>query len=900
MAQQLYANNAQSTLASSITNVQTTITLAGGTGALFPNPSGTQFFLVTLDSGAGVIEIVKCTSRSTDTLTVVRAQENTTGQAFSSGAAAELRITRDTLAGFARYIDRMADTSSTDNLLVTTAMDGNSYLCHNNDDGGTPIMAVDGSGGLWTFPTHQTIICTGSVTASSTTQITSTSIKTLIEASPASGKYLVQFTSGTYLGQVRVITTSTNNVINWTTALAGAPANGSTFTIYQSNYSVINNAGSTDLTPVSVTSSAGVLTIAQNTGSRSVIANGAEAITSITYDNLSTLRRMLVVIRWNTARALTNGTNLLLTNGASKLTSIGDIGFYEITSSDGVTATTREISYASAVSGSAGSGFFNTGIQNGSFSGLTTSSVDTGITIASGHKGILYSLSIANLSPSNMRNVFVELPAAKYLAYSVPIPNSSSVELLRKPKIINNGDLLKLSCLAQVYPLTGHTIAITHGSLTASGTANVVPSTAGDLHGLSDGQYVAVSGATQAGYNLTTRVQTRYFPTSITSVTTTATVTLNNHGLAVGNSFTITGASNSANFNGTFTVLGVTNNNVFTYTIVSAGGVTAQGDIYLTTNSTFQYLVNTGTVSPATGTPVVGDLIASYSYQDIGDTSYQGGCVNVPYTSIAMSTLTSALVNSGANREATMTTSGAHGLNAGDVVLITGVSNANEFNGFQTIVSVPSSTTFTFDVPPLATASGTLTNASLYGVQFTQVFTSATSTLFESIQLSNITGTGPGGTVNPPVTAGNITFSSPTVTVVTTVPHGFKTGDLVTISGTTNTVTINTSTIAPYNGTFVVTVTNSTTFTYVIGAVGVTSPSTGTPIVSGFNEVADASVYVTDTNGFMKYALCQNLQVPQNSTIELIEGPKRLAANDIIKAISRRGGTINVTYAGKQ
>jgi len=84
MTIQLYANNAKTTLAAPITATQTTITVAPGTGSLFPSPTTGQQFKVTLVSAASssTYEICNCTARSGDTLTVVRAQEGTTGTPF--------------------------------------------------------------------------------------------------------------------------------------------------------------------------------------------------------------------------------------------------------------------------------------------------------------------------------------------------------------------------------------------------------------------------------------------------------------------------------------------------------------------------------------------------------------------------------------------------------------------------------------------------------------------------------------------------------------------------------------------------------------------------------------------------------------------------------------------------
>lgn len=103
MATQLFANNAASVLASSITNVATTLSVSAGHGARFPSPTGSDFFLATLcqQGSAGEInfEIVKVTARSTDTFTIVRAQEGTTGLAYNAGDKVELRITKGTMEG---------------------------------------------------------------------------------------------------------------------------------------------------------------------------------------------------------------------------------------------------------------------------------------------------------------------------------------------------------------------------------------------------------------------------------------------------------------------------------------------------------------------------------------------------------------------------------------------------------------------------------------------------------------------------------------------------------------------------------------------------------------------------------------------------------------------------------
>lgn len=75
----LFANNAVTTLGSALSNTATTAQLFAGSGALFPSPGPGQYFVATLtDAATGLLtEIVHVTARSTDTVTIVRAQEGT-------------------------------------------------------------------------------------------------------------------------------------------------------------------------------------------------------------------------------------------------------------------------------------------------------------------------------------------------------------------------------------------------------------------------------------------------------------------------------------------------------------------------------------------------------------------------------------------------------------------------------------------------------------------------------------------------------------------------------------------------------------------------------------------------------------------------------------------------------
>lgn len=92
---QLFTDNAFSTLASSIGSGATSISLATGEGARFPSPSGGDYFDLTLTQAGSETqwEIVRCTARSSDTLTVTRGQEGTSALGWTAGDKAEIRIT---------------------------------------------------------------------------------------------------------------------------------------------------------------------------------------------------------------------------------------------------------------------------------------------------------------------------------------------------------------------------------------------------------------------------------------------------------------------------------------------------------------------------------------------------------------------------------------------------------------------------------------------------------------------------------------------------------------------------------------------------------------------------------------------------------------------------------------
>jgi len=86
-------NNAFGTISAGISSTDTTITLDSGQGARFPTLGAGDYFYGTLVDTSNTTEIVKVTARSTDSMTVVRGQDNTTASAFAIGDRFELRPT---------------------------------------------------------------------------------------------------------------------------------------------------------------------------------------------------------------------------------------------------------------------------------------------------------------------------------------------------------------------------------------------------------------------------------------------------------------------------------------------------------------------------------------------------------------------------------------------------------------------------------------------------------------------------------------------------------------------------------------------------------------------------------------------------------------------------------------
>ena len=133
-----FKNNAVGYLSAAISSSDSSATLTTGGGASFPSLSAGEYFYATITATSGVYEIVKVTSRSTDSISITRAQEGTTALAFPSGSIVELRITAQAIT------DAIAD-SSTDLQNNTFTANGTGTAVGLNIGSGKTLNAANGT-----------------------------------------------------------------------------------------------------------------------------------------------------------------------------------------------------------------------------------------------------------------------------------------------------------------------------------------------------------------------------------------------------------------------------------------------------------------------------------------------------------------------------------------------------------------------------------------------------------------------------------------------------------------------------------------------------------------------------------------------------------------------------------
>ena len=154
------SNNAFGTISAGINSSATTVTLDSGQGARFPTLGGSDHFYGTLIDTSNNVEIIKVTARSSDSMTVVRAQDNTSARAFAIGDRFELRpvakLFEDILSEATPAANSITATelnisgNGTSGQAVLT--DGDGSFSYGDAGGGLQSQQVFTSSGTWTKP----------------------------------------------------------------------------------------------------------------------------------------------------------------------------------------------------------------------------------------------------------------------------------------------------------------------------------------------------------------------------------------------------------------------------------------------------------------------------------------------------------------------------------------------------------------------------------------------------------------------------------------------------------------------------------------------------------------------------------------------------------------------------
>ena len=181
MPNMLFANNANTTLASSLTAGATSMSVTSATG--FPSPTGVQYFYCTLADAATqtTIEIVKVTSVSGTTFAITRAQDGTSATAFAAGAVVSLRLVRASLNDFPKLDETNtfnADQSITGQLTTSAGMATTGQFTATAPSNGVVTDVISGYGRFSTFSSNGFQWFTGGIGTTKLMQLSSSGVIT--------------------------------------------------------------------------------------------------------------------------------------------------------------------------------------------------------------------------------------------------------------------------------------------------------------------------------------------------------------------------------------------------------------------------------------------------------------------------------------------------------------------------------------------------------------------------------------------------------------------------------------------------------------------------------------------------------------------------------------------------
>ena len=195
-----YSNNAATTVATSFSNSATALVVADASE--FPTLTGSDELRITLsDVTNTVFEIVTCTAIAGTTLTVVRAQENTTAAAWAIGTDVSLRITAAGLEAKADKTQVLTNVpagalftdTNTIYSLPTQASNANKFL---KTDGSNESWAVVEALPSQSGNTGKFLTTDGSAATWATQAVNGTAERTVFTATAGQTSFAVTYTSG--------------------------------------------------------------------------------------------------------------------------------------------------------------------------------------------------------------------------------------------------------------------------------------------------------------------------------------------------------------------------------------------------------------------------------------------------------------------------------------------------------------------------------------------------------------------------------------------------------------------------------------------------------------------------------------------------------------------------------
>ncbi|MBF0179030.1 MAG: hypothetical protein HQM03_03270, partial [Magnetococcales bacterium] len=263
----------------------------------------------------------------------------------------------------------------------------------------------------------------------------------------------------------------------------------------------------------------------------------------------------------------------------------------------------------------------------------------------------------------------------------------------------------------------------------------------------------------------------------------TAELTINGHGYTSGQTVTISAPNCNSRYSGTFSIT-VVDSNKFRYSMPNGSADSCNSGTSTTTSSLVTATVTGHGFVSGQSVTIAGVTPTGFN----GTYSVTVQDVNTfRFTTVAPLTVPTVFGTASGQTSTATATVASHGYAVGDAVTIAGASPSG-YNGNVTVLSVPTVNTFTYAASQMANASGTIT----------------------------------------------ATKGSTTVTVTTAAAHGYSTND---------TVTINNASPTDYNGSYVISVTGATTFTYATATA--LPPQTGTGITAAKGVSNQATAVVT-------------------------------------------------------